>query len=488
MGVFPADDDGIHHARIGQQDTFDLGRVDVLAAGLDHVFDPIDEIDGAVRVAPADIAQMEPAAAEVMRVGVGRVPVAAEQSRAAKRDLSRFAIRDIVAVGVHQPKMTAGTRNFRQSTRHHARRDPPGGERRQPGFRRPERIGIRGPQQRRNLRDLMWGHQIRHRAGQLDAGGHDRASAQRLDHVGDHAGHKQQPPLRHGLDRMDDAVHVIARHHDDLAAHAQHADRLFRRGHVVHRRPGNEIIPGRQLEIDAAGEHPRDLGAVADQRPFRHPGGAAGVKDHQPVFGLDQAAWLGGGRAGQPVLIVVTDGDDRSGVDVQALHGGAVGGGEQDGARRDQVDAMTQFRVRQAPVQRGHDRADLAGGKQQFQVFQPVFRQDRHPVAALDPQSQQDMRQPVDPCIERPEGQVPRPVLDRRMIGAQPNLMQQQTAHRQAGGLPGQSLVQPGSPGPLDPHLTPRGTWSAPSTRRRGAAACRRRCWSRDRSRSLPDR
>src|SRR3990170_3733829 len=39
-----ADDHGVGHPRIGKQDALDLGLVDVLAAGLDHVLEPVHEI------------------------------------------------------------------------------------------------------------------------------------------------------------------------------------------------------------------------------------------------------------------------------------------------------------------------------------------------------------------------------------------------------------------------------------------------------------
>src|SRR5699024_2791268 len=55
--LIPGPDDGnFADAAVAHQNALDLGRVDVLSAGLDHVFDAVDEIERAIRVAPEYVA------------------------------------------------------------------------------------------------------------------------------------------------------------------------------------------------------------------------------------------------------------------------------------------------------------------------------------------------------------------------------------------------------------------------------------------------
>ena len=55
-----ADDGGIGHRRVGEQGVLHLGRVDVLAAGHDHVLDPVVQEQVAVLAQPPGVAGAEP--------------------------------------------------------------------------------------------------------------------------------------------------------------------------------------------------------------------------------------------------------------------------------------------------------------------------------------------------------------------------------------------------------------------------------------------
>ena len=70
---------GFRDSLVGHQYPLDLGGIDILTAGLDHVFGAIDEIERAVLVAPEYVAHVEPAAAKIAGVGFLRLPVAGKQ-------------------------------------------------------------------------------------------------------------------------------------------------------------------------------------------------------------------------------------------------------------------------------------------------------------------------------------------------------------------------------------------------------------------------
>ncbi len=56
-----ADDSGVGHPGMGEQGVLDLGGVDVLAAGHDHVLDPVVQEEVAVLAQPAGVTGPEPA-------------------------------------------------------------------------------------------------------------------------------------------------------------------------------------------------------------------------------------------------------------------------------------------------------------------------------------------------------------------------------------------------------------------------------------------
>ena len=106
-GLAPAlvgqpEDGDLAHRRVAHEDLLDLDRVDVLAAGDDHVLLAVDERDVAVVVDLAEVAGVEPAAAE--RVGRRRRqhPVAGEDVLAAHEQLADLADGDVAVVVVDE--------------------------------------------------------------------------------------------------------------------------------------------------------------------------------------------------------------------------------------------------------------------------------------------------------------------------------------------------------------------------------------------------
>ena len=90
--VGDAEDGRLEHGGVGVEGVLDLGAVDVLAAGDDHVLGPVDEVQVAVGVEVADVAGAVPLAVEH---GLGRllglVPVPGHHVRALDHDLADLA-------------------------------------------------------------------------------------------------------------------------------------------------------------------------------------------------------------------------------------------------------------------------------------------------------------------------------------------------------------------------------------------------------------
>ena len=79
VGVRPPDHRRGDDVRVGEHRVLDIPRIDVDAAADDQVLEPVDDVEVAVGVEPADVAGVQPAAAHrVRRLGVG-VPVAGHQ-------------------------------------------------------------------------------------------------------------------------------------------------------------------------------------------------------------------------------------------------------------------------------------------------------------------------------------------------------------------------------------------------------------------------
>ncbi len=99
------EDGHLADGRVAHEDLLDLDRVDVLAAGDDHVLLAVDERDVAVLVDLAEVAGVEPAAAERLGRRLRQHPVPGEDVLAAHEQLADLAHGDVAVVGVDEARL-----------------------------------------------------------------------------------------------------------------------------------------------------------------------------------------------------------------------------------------------------------------------------------------------------------------------------------------------------------------------------------------------
>ena len=93
LAVGHTDHGAVDDVGVAQQHGLDLDRVDVLAARLDHVLRPVDEVQEPVVVHAHDVAGVQPPVGEGNGGGVGQVPVAEHRARATQPELAFLARR-----------------------------------------------------------------------------------------------------------------------------------------------------------------------------------------------------------------------------------------------------------------------------------------------------------------------------------------------------------------------------------------------------------
>ena len=91
FGVRDAEDGGVHDGRVGDEDVFGFLGVDVHAAGDDGVGFAVGEVEVAVGVQVADVAERGPAIWRVRAGGGGGVVVVFEGGAAGEEDVAGFA-------------------------------------------------------------------------------------------------------------------------------------------------------------------------------------------------------------------------------------------------------------------------------------------------------------------------------------------------------------------------------------------------------------
>ena len=89
IGVGHAHDGAVGDVRMAVDRLLDEPRIDLVAAGIDHVLDPVDDIAEALRVEIADVAGLKAPVGEGGRGLVRALPVAGHDLRAAHADLAR---------------------------------------------------------------------------------------------------------------------------------------------------------------------------------------------------------------------------------------------------------------------------------------------------------------------------------------------------------------------------------------------------------------
>src|SRR6201996_3381416 len=99
--VGDADHRHLGHGRVLGDDVLDLDRVHVLAAGDDHVLDPVDHVDVAALVHPAAVAGVHPARPDGFGGGPGLLPVAEHDVLAGRDDLPHRAPGHLDVAVVH---------------------------------------------------------------------------------------------------------------------------------------------------------------------------------------------------------------------------------------------------------------------------------------------------------------------------------------------------------------------------------------------------
>jgi len=113
MGARHADHGGLGHRAVRDQHGLDIGRINVLSPGDDHVLFAVDDIEIALGVDPPDVAGAQPPA--VLRVdpgglGIGVRPIVVTQHGdvAASDDLAAFAYRGFAIRLVEDAQVRAG--------------------------------------------------------------------------------------------------------------------------------------------------------------------------------------------------------------------------------------------------------------------------------------------------------------------------------------------------------------------------------------------
>jgi hypothetical protein len=109
--------------------------------------------------------------------------------------------------------------------------------------------------------------------------------------------------------------------------------------------------------------------------------------------------------------------------------------GDHGEARRDQPDAVAQLRPGEPPVLAGEDGAEPRRRELQLRVLGPVLRQHRDPVAAPDAPGREGAGEAVRALAERGVGQGASAALQGDGAAVSGDLLPEQGADRQAGGL-----------------------------------------------------
>src|SRR5579884_2165271 len=111
FGMRAADHRGLGEAGMAQQHLLDLARVDVAAARDDHVLRAVAQGQEAVRVHIAEVAGMQPAAAQRLGIGGRVLPIALHDAIALGHDLADLAGRQFMVIVVDDADQDAIARH-----------------------------------------------------------------------------------------------------------------------------------------------------------------------------------------------------------------------------------------------------------------------------------------------------------------------------------------------------------------------------------------
>ena len=112
----------------------------------------------------------------------------------------------------------------------------------------------------------------------------------------------------------------------------------------------------------------------------------------------------------------------------------------QDGPRLDQVEAVREFGRRKAPVLTRDNGADPSGGQKELEILEAVLRQDRDPVALPHAVAPQPARKRGHALSNLAIAQAAITLHQRRTIGMNARLHEEQARHAAGCSLLHQSF------------------------------------------------
>ena len=315
-------------------------RIDVAAAGDDHVLGTVGEGQEALLVEVADVAGVEPAVHQGRGAGGVVAPVAAHHRGAAHGDLARHAGRQRLALRIHHAHLDAGLRLADRRGQPLPVRVRAVGDQlarqRGDGHRAfALAVDLDQPRAEGGQRLLQVGQVHRRTAvdDRLDALAGITLTARLVGHPLDHGWRREQAqlPVTAGqLEQLAGAEAARYRHH--VARAAAHVDEVVQPGAVGHRRGVDEGIVGiHRIDVHRVAQRHRREVAVAEHHALGAPGGARGVEQPRKVVGTARLRpWRGGATRLEPRDGFTTTGQlDAAGVQLPGAEQRAVVGEDQ---------------------------------------------------------------------------------------------------------------------------------------------------------------
>ena len=445
--VRQADHRHVLDRRMGTQHGLDLGGVDVLAAGDDHVALAVDEVDVALGIAAGHVAHRAVVAAEGRFRLVRELPVAVEGVGVAGVELAGLAVRYFVAVGVHHPDrgrahaLPADRAQLRELLVRAEHGDPAGLARAVELEQARAREHLHHGALRVRPRRCRGDHQLLHPA-KLEVGPRGRGHAQHHDVVGGYQRGEGRAALGQGPQAVL-GVEALARVDvGRTAAIEERAEEVERVG-MTHRHDQECCVLAVERELDLGDEREQDGRLVAAHHTLGLAGGARRVHQRPGIGECHLLLRLTVARRRDQLLVGAVAG--RAGtpahVDQVARRHRQIGPDLLDQAQQIVLDDQgPRFRVLdgeehlgpdQPEVDRHRDQAGLGGGGINLRPLDPVVGQHRHPVALDQAQAQQRVGKPARAPVPLPEAHRAVEVSGPGPAAIQPRMHRQHLAKGQ---------------------------------------------------------
>jgi hypothetical protein len=303
---------------VAQQDFLHLARIDVAAAADDQVFGAILQREEAVGVEHADVAGVQPTAAQGARGRLGVPPVAAHHRVAAHQHLAALAGKKQPVVGIANDDLDDG---LRRAHRREALLEA------QVSGLGVARLAQRGDGHRAlalavDLRELVAENRHRplavldvHRPAAVDdrlqVAGVGACGGGAVDQAAHHRRRREQRGARMRGDQGENLVRLeTAARGNDLLRRRRDVRQDVHPGAVRHRRRVDDaVVLGDAVDVDEVARRHREQVAVTEHRALRPAGGAAGIEQPGGVFGRagrDRRRFGGG----ELRIVRILDGDD----------------------------------------------------------------------------------------------------------------------------------------------------------------------------------